>query len=90
MGVQEVGGTNGVQQEQGIDYNFLWKWKLISSIGNRLFFLYHRIVSAVKSLEVVSNRMSYPFLRVCWCDIIVVNVHARSEGKNDVSKDSIF
>jgi hypothetical protein len=47
-------------------------------------------VSAIKKVEFVSDRMSYTFLRGCWCDIIVVNVHAPSEEKSDDSKEGIF
>ena len=54
------------------------------------FFVHHRIVSAVKRVEFVSNRMSYIVLRGRWCDIIVLNVHAPSEEKSDDSKDSFY
>ena len=39
-------------------------------------------------IELVSNRISYIVLRVFWCNIIVLNVHAPSEEKSDDSKDS--
>ena len=52
------------------------------------FFVHHRIVSAVKRVEFVSDRVSYVVLRGRWCNIIVLNVHAQSEDKNDDSKDS--
>jgi hypothetical protein len=45
--------------------------------------VHHRIVSAVKREEFVSDRMSYIVLRGCWCNIIVLNVHALSEEKSD-------
>ena len=60
-----------------------------SSIGNRIF-VHHRIVSAVKRVEFVGNRMSYIVLRGRWCNIIVLNVHATSEEKSDDSKDSFY
>ena len=47
------------------------------------FFVHHRIVSAVKRVEFVSDRVSYIVLRGRWCNIIVLNVHAPSEDKND-------
>ena len=34
--------------------------------------------------------MSYIVLRGRWCNIIVLNVHAPSEEKNDELKDSIY
>jgi hypothetical protein len=40
------------------------------------FFIHKRIMSAVKRVEFVSDRMSYMILRGRWCNIIVLNVHA--------------
>jgi hypothetical protein len=54
------------------------------------FFVHHRIVSAVKRVEFVSDRVSYIVLRGCWCDIIFLNVHIESEEKSDDSKDSFY
>ena len=54
------------------------------------FFVQHRIVSAVKRVEFVSDRLSYKVLRGRWYNIIVVNVHAPSEEKSDESKESFF
>jgi hypothetical protein len=54
------------------------------------FFVHHRIVSAVKTVEFVSDRMSYIILRGHLCNIIVLNVHAPSEEKSDDSKDSFY
>ena len=34
--------------------------------------------------------MSYIILRGHWCNIMVLNVHAPSEEKTDVSKDSLY
>jgi hypothetical protein len=52
-------------------------------------FLHQRIVSAIKRVEFVSDRMSYMVLRGCWCNI-VLNVHAPAEEKSDDSKDSFY
>jgi hypothetical protein len=38
----------------------------------------------------VSDRLSYKILRGCWCDIIVLNVHAPTEDKSDVTKDIFY
>jgi hypothetical protein len=54
------------------------------------FFVHHRIVSAVKRVEFVGDRVSYMVLRGRWCNIIVVDVHAPSEDKSDDSKDSFY
>jgi hypothetical protein len=40
-------------------------------------------------VEFVSDRMSYITLKGRWCDIIVLNVHAPSEDKDDI-KDSFY
>ena len=47
------------------------------------FFVHHRIVSAVKGVKVVGDKMSYIVLRGRWCNIIVLNVRAPSEEKSD-------
>jgi len=54
------------------------------------FFVQHRIISAVKRVEFVSDRMSYIILRGPCCNIIVLNVHAPSEEKSNDSKDSLY
>ena len=53
-------------------------------------FVHHRIVSAVKRVEFVSDRMSYTVLRGRWFNIIVLNVHAPSQEKSGDSKDSFL
>jgi hypothetical protein len=55
----------------------------------QLFFVHKRIISAVKGIEFVSDRMSYIMLRGNWCHIIVLNIHAPTEDKADDVKDSI-
>jgi hypothetical protein len=47
------------------------------------FFVHKRIISAVKRVESVSDRMSYIILRGRWCQVIVLNVHAPTEDKTD-------
>jgi hypothetical protein len=54
------------------------------------FFVHNRIISTVKRVEFVSDRMSYVTLKGRWCDIIVVNVHAPTEDKDDDIKDSFY
>ncbi|PNF34372.1 hypothetical protein B7P43_G15323 [Cryptotermes secundus] len=54
------------------------------------FFVHKRIVSAVKRVEFVSDRISYIILQGRWCDIIVMNVHAPTENKIDDIKDRLY
>jgi hypothetical protein len=51
-------------------------------------FVHKRIISAVKRIEIVSDRMSYIILRGRSFDIIVLNVHAPTEDQIDDMKDS--
>jgi len=54
------------------------------------FFVHHRIISAVQSVEFVSDRMSYIVLSGCLCNIVVPNEHAPREEKSDDSKKSFY
>jgi hypothetical protein len=54
------------------------------------FFVLHGILTAVKRVEFVSDRVLYVVLRGRWCNGIVLNVHAPSEGKSYDSKDSFY
>jgi hypothetical protein len=47
------------------------------------FFVHKRIISAVKRVEFVNDRMSYIILMGCWFHIIVLNVYAPTEDKID-------
>jgi hypothetical protein len=51
---------------------------------------HHIIMSVVKRVEFVSNRMSYIVLRSLWSNIIVLNMHAPSEEKSGDSKDNFY
>ena len=71
-------------------YFFLWKGNKNHQLGNRVFFVHHRILSAVKRADVVSDSMSFTVLRGRWCNIIFLNVHAPNREKSDDSKDSFY
>jgi hypothetical protein len=45
--------------------------------------VHERIISAVKRVEFVYDRMLYIILKGRWCHIIVLNVHAPSKHKTD-------
>ena len=51
------------------------------------FFIHHRIVSAVKRVEFVSDMVSHIVLRGRLCNIIV---NASGEEKNDDSQDRFY
>jgi hypothetical protein len=69
---------------------FLWNGRMRVMNSVRFFFVHKRFISAVKSVECVSDRMSYIILRGRWCHIIVLNVHAPTEDKTVDVKDSFY
>jgi hypothetical protein len=52
--------------------------------------VHKRIISAVKKVRFVSDRMSYIIPRGPWCHFIVLNVHAPTEDKTNDVKDSFY
>ena len=55
-----------------------------------MIFVHHRIVSAVKGVKFVSDRVACIVLRGRCCNVIVLNVRAPSEEKSDHSKCSFY
>jgi hypothetical protein len=53
-------------------------------------FVHKRIMSAVKKVEFVSDRMSYMILRGRSCNIIILNIHAPTEDKIDHIKERFY
>jgi hypothetical protein len=79
------GGT-----ERAEDYTFFYgQWNGDHQLGTG-FFIHKRIVSAVRRVELISDRMLYIILRGRWCNIIVFNVHAPCEDKGGEEKDRFF
>jgi hypothetical protein len=54
------------------------------------FLVHKKIISAVKRLEFVSDRLSCIMLRGRWCDNIVLKVHAPAEDEIYDMKDSFY
>jgi hypothetical protein len=52
--------------------------------------MHKRIVPVVRRVEFISDRMLYIILRGCWCNIIVLNVHAPCKDMGDDVKDSFY
>jgi hypothetical protein len=68
-------------------YICLWKEERESWISYR-FFVRKEITLTIKTVQFVSDRMSYIILRGCWCDIHVLNIHDPTEDKIGDVKDS--
>jgi hypothetical protein len=89
VGEQEVGWEKG-GTERAEDYTFFYGQGNGDHQLGTGFFVQKRIVSAVRRVEFIGDKMSYIILSGCWCNIIVLNVHASSEDRGDDVKDSFY
>ena len=88
MGVQARWNKGGTVRAG--DYIFFYrKGKENHQLGIGVF-AHHRIVSAVKGVQFVNDRLSYTVHRGRWCNIIISNTNAQSEEKKDDSKDRLY
>ena len=78
VGVQDVRWDKRGKVRAGV-YNLFYEKGNKNQQLRTGFFVHHRIVSAVKRLDFVSERMSYVVLRGRWCNIIVLNMNAPSD-----------
>jgi hypothetical protein len=89
VGVQEVWWEKGGTVRAGDCTFFYGKGNESHQLGTD-FFVHQTIVSDIKRVDFVSDRMSYMVLRGRCCNIIVLNVHAPTVEKCDDSKDSFY
>jgi exonuclease III len=89
VGVQDVrwekGGT-----ERAEDYTFFYGQGNGDHQLGTGFFVHKKIISVVRRVEFISDRMSYITLRGRWCNIIALNVHDPCVDKEDNVKDSFY
>jgi hypothetical protein len=85
VGVQEV-RWEGSGTEPAGEYTFLYG----KGNENHGFYVHKRIISAVKRVEFLSDRMSYIMLRGRWCHVIVQNVHVPTEDNIGDPKGSFY
>ena len=82
-------GQGGHGRGRGLHFFSYERGKENHQLGTG-YFVHHRIGSAVKRVEFVSDRVSYMTLRGCWCNSIVLNVQAPRQEKSDDSKYSFY
>jgi exonuclease III len=89
VGVQEVRWEKGGTQRAEDCTFFYGQGNGDHQLGTG-FLALKRIISAVRTVQFISDRMSYIILRGRWCNIIVLNVHAPCDNKNGDVKGSFY
>jgi exonuclease III len=87
--VQEVRWEGGGTKNAG-EYTFFYRKGNENQELGAGFFVHKKIISAVKKVDFVSDRMPYITLRGRWCHFIVLNVYAPTKDKTDDVKDSFY
>ncbi|PNF42632.1 hypothetical protein B7P43_G01277 [Cryptotermes secundus] len=82
VGVQDIRWDRGGIAPAG-DCTFFYGKGIENHELGTCFFVHKRIVSAVKRVEFVSDRISYIILKGRWCDIIVMNVFRAADCDTD-------
>jgi hypothetical protein len=78
-----------VESHQQGNIHFYRKGNNNNKLGTGVY-LHKRIISAVKRVEFVNDRMLFIVLRGRWFHIVVLNVHAPTEDKIDDVKASFY
>jgi hypothetical protein len=89
VGVHEVRWEKS-DTERAEDYTFFYGQGNEDFQLGTGFFAHKRILSAVRRVEFISDRMSYIILRGTWCNLTVLYVHTLCKDKGNDIKDNFY